>query len=530
MATVTSAGLGVRGKVMVIVAVGAAVAIVVGVVGLLGLAGASAAASHIYTSNVASVNAVGDLRAAVTQARLDLTNQVLTQDPAAVATYEQAFTADLQAFGSAMTAYRGSQPAGDPKTIDDLQTRWDAYRTIVDTKLTPLRKAGDLTQWQQVRNSDVVPLMKAVGQDLDTLHTAETNDAAKSAAAATSGYHTSRTVSIVVMVVGLLLALTLGLYVARGVVGALARIERVCQALADGDLTQTSGLTSSDEPGRMGRALDTAIDKMRRTMATISEAASSLAGASQQMSAVSLQIASSAEEASAQAQAVSSAAEEVSRSVDTVSAGAEEMGASIREISHNAAEAAQVAVEAVNTAAQTTATMQQLGESSAQIGNVVAVISSIAAQTNLLALNATIEAARAGETGKGFAVVANEVKDLAQETAKATEDIARRVEAIQADTGGAVTAIEEVTNVISRISDYQTTIASAVEQQTATTAEMSRSVTEAAAGTGQIAANITGVAEAATSTSHSVTESQQSAADLARMSTELSTLVGNFRY
>ena len=160
----------------------------------------------------------------------------------------------------------------------------------------------------------------------------------------------------------------------------------------------------------------------------------------------------------------------------------------------------------------------------------IKVITSIAEQTNLLALNATIEAARAGDAGKGFAVVASEVKDLAQETSRATEDISRRVEAIQADTHGAVSAIEEISRVIARISDFQTTIASAVEEQTATTTEMNRNVAEAATGAGEIAQNITGVADAARVTSEGVTQSQQATQELARLSTELGSLVSTFRY
>jgi methyl-accepting chemotaxis protein len=171
-----------------------------------------------------------------------------------------------------------------------------------------------------------------------------------------------------------------------------------------------------------------------------------------------------------------------------------------------------------------------LGASSQEIGNVVKVITSIAEQTNLLALNATIEAARAGEAGKGFAVVANEVKELAQETARATEDIARRVEAIQADTGGAVGAIGEISTIIGSINDYQLTIASAVEEQTATTNEMSRNVAEAATGSGEIAANITGVASASSSTTEAVTQARGAIDDMARMAAELHTQVARFTY
>jgi methyl-accepting chemotaxis protein len=172
----------------------------------------------------------------------------------------------------------------------------------------------------------------------------------------------------------------------------------------------------------------------------------------------------------------------------------------------------------------------KLGESSAEIGNVVKVITSIAEQTNLLALNATIEAARAGEAGKGFAVVANEVKELAQETAKATEDIARRVEAIQGDTAGAVAAIGRISTVIGQINDYQLTIASAVEEQTATTSEMSRSVAEAAGGSGEIAANITGVATAADSTTQALSQTRTAVDELSRMAADLRTGVARFTY
>jgi methyl-accepting chemotaxis protein len=524
------ADLSVNLKIIAAVGLAALVALIVGITGLTALSNASASAQTIYVSNVASIKAVGQLKTIVAQTRVDTANQALSPDAASEQKFTTAFTTDVQDFADGMTAYRNSQPSGDAAVIADLETNYAAYVEVAKTKLLPAGLRNDFRSWSAVRDTTALPLMKKIYADVAALDVTETKDAAKNAAAAKSVYRTGRTVSIVTLVIGLAVALALGLFVARKIVSSLSRVEAVCKALAGGDLTRTAGLTSRDEPGRMAQALDAAVLKLRQTVSTIDGSAASLAGASEEMTGTAVQIATSAEEASAQAQTVSAAAEQISRSVATVSAGSEEMGASIREISENATEAARVAAEAVTVTAATSATMGQLGDSSAEIGNVIKVITSIAEQTNLLALNATIEAARAGDAGKGFAVVASEVKDLAQETARATEDISRRVQAIQADTTGAVLAIEEISQVIARISDYQTTIASAVEEQTATTAEMNRSVTEAAGGTSEIAESITGVAEAARLTSEGVAQTQQATAELARMSTELSALVAGFRF
>jgi methyl-accepting chemotaxis protein len=211
-----------------------------------------------------------------------------------------------------------------------------------------------------------------------------------------------------------------------------------------------------------------------------------------------------------------------------VATGSEEMSASIKEIAKNAHESAKVATGAVRVAEDTTQIVGKLGDSSTEIGQVIKVITSIAQQTNLLALNATIEAARAGEASKGFAVVANEVKELAKQTAKATEDISRKIEAIQGDTKNAVGAISHISEVIKQVNDISNTIATAVGEQNATTNEMSRNVSEAARGSSEITKNISGVAEAAENTAQGANQSNTAAQSLAEMSTKLHQLVSQF--
>ena len=295
--------------------------------------------------------------------------------------------------------------------------------------------------------------------------------------------------------------------------------------LSRGDPSQFNGAYAE-----LMRSVNEMLEVFRSTMERVARMIGPLSQAAAELGRIAQEISRNTGHTANQANVVSAGSEQVSRNIQTVATAADEMGASISEIARNTAEASKVANAAVQSAEATNLTIAKLGQSSAEIGQVIKVITSIAQQTNLLALNATIEAARAGEAGKGFAVVANEVKELARETARATEDISKKIESIQADSSGAVTAIGEIGSVIGRISDIQNNVASAVEEQSLTTGEITRNLAEAAKGGVAISKSIAAVAEAARCGATGVVETQKSAEVVERMAEELHELLARFRY
>jgi methyl-accepting chemotaxis protein len=351
-----------------------------------------------------------------------------------------------------------------------------------------------------------------------------------------------------------LVAIALGLLLTNSIATPMNAISAVAARIAVGDVDLAVAYHSSDEIGELADAFRAAIeyikgvagaaDRLGQGDLTVrveqksdadvlslnfNRATQSLSTAMGEIAAHSQALENSSTELSAVSHQMGVTAKETAAQLASVASATEEMSSSIKEIAKNANESARVATAAVKTAETTNATVAKLGDSSAEIGQVIKVITSIAQQTNLLALNATIEAARAGEAGKGFAVVANEVKELAKETAKATEDISRKIEAIQGDTKGAVEAIGQISAVINQINDISSSIAIAVDEQTATTKEIARNVQEAARGGSRIAENIGAVSPTAGSATQGITDTQ-TAAELARMAAELRKLVARFTF
>jgi methyl-accepting chemotaxis protein len=413
------------------------------------------------------------------------------------------------------------------KELKVARSEWMTFR---DGTLMPLAVDGDLEGFAEAEATTSARVRSTVDVALTQFETKMNEQIAADVVAAEQSSREAMVVVSVLLVVGIVVSIVVGWMVARGVRKRAAAMGTALEAMAHGDLTHDAGVQGRDEIGQMAEQLRRAQGHLKGVLTDVEEAAATVAAAIEEMSAAGREVTQGSQQTAANAGLVATAADEVSRNVSTVTQGAEEMDVSIQEIAHNANEAARVATEAARVASATNEIVTKLGRSSEEIGDVIKVISTIASQTNLLALNATIEAARAGEMGRGFAVVAGEVKDLAQGTATATEDIAHRVEAIQEDTESAVAAIAQITQIIESINQFQTTIAAAVEEQTATSTEMRRGVAIAADGSASIAQSITDVATQTASSVEILTSFDASIDQLSSLSHTLRSRVAEFTF
>jgi methyl-accepting chemotaxis protein len=466
----------------------------------------------------------------LSEARMNVLSYVVLEDPVSVQKSLESYQEAKKAFEDSFAQFNRQLPDGPIKELMNGKAHQEGleWLKIVDTLVIPARTRGDVKGALAALQSSTSRFVAHREASLALADEIAKED--KQLVSDTGSSIQSRTEILVALGGGILLfVVIIGWFTSRGITVPLSKTVAILNRVAEGDLRERVDIDSEDEAGVMGKALNLSLDKIEEVIRSVAENAQQVASASEEFSAVSQQITSNSEETTAQANVVSTATDQVNRNLQTVATGAEEMSSTIQDIAKNATESARVAGEAVRTAETTNTTISKLGVSSAEIGQVIKVITSIAQQTNLLALNATIEAARAGEAGKGFAVVANEVKELAKQTAKATEDISQKIAAIQSDTKGAVDAIATIGAVINQISDISSTIASAVEEQSATTNEMARNVTEAAKGSTEITQNIAGVSEAAQGTSSSAHESMKAAQQLALMSTQLRGLIDQFK-
>ena len=503
----------------------------------------------LAAGEVAAATAVAEARDEFTSAAIAASRYRMTLDKAALTAAESGIANATSKLESAASQLKDVALQEAARKLSPMLAAWrEAFAQAAKTADT---RVARLDSWTRNEGEAMAvasaALMKLTEKDAgsvqaDLLSTIRSSDLTLLVSAG------------IIFAVGVLVSLLL----ARSITGPLGRLTHVMTTLARGDRTVTvPDVDRSDEIGQMAKSTDTFRQNLIETDRLREEQEKAKASAEQERHAQMLQMAdefeaavggivrtvsasatemesaaqglsATAQTASKQATVVAAASEEASSNVQTVATAGEELSSSIAEIGRQVTQSTKIAGQAVEQADKTDAQVQGLVEAAQKIGEVVSLINDIAAQTNLLALNATIEAARAGEAGKGFAVVASEVKSLANQTAKATEEIGQQIAGIQGATKDSVEAIRLIGKTIGEVNEIATTIASAVEEQSAATQEIARNVQQAAKGTQEVSANIVGVTQAANETGTAASQVLSSAKDLSKQSEMLREQVDTF--
>ncbi|MDA8197526.1 MAG: methyl-accepting chemotaxis protein [Actinomycetota bacterium] len=504
------------------------VSILTGGIAFLEMSSINGAAQNIYQNGTLPISYLATARSNFLTSQGDLTLLAETTSPSVQSALKAEIASTYKKFESGVASYQSNLQSFETskKVVAD---KIAAEIKVLDSNMTKAISLAGSSSFGSYYNSNILSIRNSVISGLGNLMSQERSNAALLAVGANNTQNQAFLIVLAVLIVGLSFGLTFALLTAKSITKPMAAIMNLIDGLRANDLTRRSNLESKDEMGQMGDALDKAVAEIAATMLAINDAADTLAAAVTELTATADQVGDNAQDASDKATLVSASVEEIASILSTLSSGATQMTASIAEISRSASFATEITEGASALAGSARKTIDDLDAASERIGGVVELIASIAEQTNLLALNATIESARAGEAGRGFAVVADEVKDLAVETAKATKGISTQIDEIRQETRSAVEIISKITEVISEVNKLQMTVSAAVEEQSATTTEITHSVEEVAVGSNEIAANVSNVASASRSTTEAMEASKIASNDLARLANNLAGMVGKFR-
>ena len=507
-----------------------ALAAIVGLSGVWKLHRISTGLEAVTTHSLRPIDEVAGIQAAVDDIEINIRahagTDVTLEKHNAVSDIQSSFD---QATGH-LAAFRSTGPSDAEQALaGQIETDLTELQPLVFDRLIPLSDRGARAAFQAVFEQRVTPLLADAHSGIDQLMESE-NQAAEAELTAAHAVYVQAVIGLVVLLaIGIAVVFLLGAAIARSIVVPLRGSAQMLERVADGDLTASVEVVGNDEVAMLGTALNATVARTAEAMASITEGATTLATSSDRLAATGASIGTAAERTSEVAGSVSTAAALVSDSVASAVDGAQELGTSIRNIASNSADAAFVASRAKTDTSSTNTAVERLRAASQQVGDVISLISKIARQTHLLALNATIEAERAGEAGKGFAVVADEVKQLSRQTAEATEQIDRTIADMRLEVEAATVALDRITQIVDHLSDTQTTISAAVEEQDQMTGEILGRMSQAAAGAEEIAETIRSVASATTETAQGVDGARDAAAELAALADELATTVARFR-